>query len=267
MAVATRIQRYNKSQKLFIDEKEITLIEHLKNLRLEKKITKKKISNIIKQNDTWYSQIERNGKNGDDNRQKTIYKPDLINIISIVKYGANSISELGEYHAQSEVYIDKIIKAIPLEESLNTLEWYQINNSRTPTEQERLFESLTDSIIKSIKQSYINLSHNEKDYFLNCLKEINASLKIDACFLISLAGLPFSEFLYEADQNRIDQLIKDVISTMEKIETNAISNKQVITDNAYYYHLIREKINNYIEISKYTRRNSYEFLDDDDITF
>ncbi|MDD5830727.1 MAG: hypothetical protein PUD13_05610, partial [Lachnospira sp.] len=104
MAVATRIPRYNKLQKLFIDDNETTLIEHLKKLRIDKKITKKKISNIIKQNDTWYSQIERSGKNGDDNRQKTIYKPDLINIISIIKYGATSISELGQYHNQSEVY-------------------------------------------------------------------------------------------------------------------------------------------------------------------
>ena len=146
MAVATRIPRYNKLQKLFIDDNETTLIEHLKKLRIDKKITKKKISNIIKQNDTWYSQIERSGKNGDDNRQKTIYKPDLINIISIVKYGATSISELGTYHNQSEVYIDKIIKAVPLEESLETLEWYQINNSRTPSEQEKLFESLMNTI-------------------------------------------------------------------------------------------------------------------------
>ena len=85
MPFAKKTPRYNKMQKLFIDGKEITLIEHLQELRTKNKITKKKISNIVKQNDTWYSQIERNGKNGDDNRQKTIYKPDLINIISIVK--------------------------------------------------------------------------------------------------------------------------------------------------------------------------------------
>ena len=146
MAIATRIPRYNKSQKLYIDETETTLIEHLKKLRTENKITKKRISNIIKQNDTWYSQIERSGKNGDDNRQKTIYRPDLINIISIVKYGASSISDLGKHHSQSEIYIDKIIKATPLNESLRTLEWYEINNRRTPDEQERLFESVLSSI-------------------------------------------------------------------------------------------------------------------------
>ena len=261
MAIATRIPRYNKSQKLYINETETTLIEHLKKLRTESKITKKKISNIVKQNDSWYSQIERSGKNGDDNRQKTIYRPDLINIISIVKYGATSISELGEYHDQSAIYIDKIIKAVPLEESLETLEWYQINNSRTPSEQENLFESLINSIDKSIRQAYTNLPLGEKDIFLNHLKEINASLKIDTCFLISLAGLPFSEFLYEADQNRIDQLIKDIMDITDKIETKEIDNQKAL-DNSYYYYKICEKIEKYIEISKYTRRNNYEIIDD-----
>jgi len=56
--------RYNKNQLLFIDEQEITLIDYLSKLRTSKKITKKKISNMIKHNDYWYSQIERNGKNG-----------------------------------------------------------------------------------------------------------------------------------------------------------------------------------------------------------
>lgn len=266
MPVATRIPRYNKSQKLFIDEHEVTLIDHLKQLRMERKITKKKISNIIKQNDTWYSQIERNGKNGDDNRQKTIYRPDLINIISIVKFGANSITELGEYNQQSEIYIDKIMKAVPIQESLKALEWYQINNNRTANEQERLFESLIDSICKSLKRSYVNLSNGDKDIFLNCLKEINASMKIDACFLIQLAGLPFSEFLYEADQNRIDHLFNDVIGILDQIESNNEDAKN-ISDNSHYYHIIREKIDKYINVSKITRRNNFEFLNDEDITW
>lgn len=266
MPIATRIPRYNKSQKLFIDEHEITLIDHLKQLRTERKITKKKISNIIKQNDTWYSQIERNGKNGDDNRQKTIYRPDLVNIISIVKYGANSISELGEFNKQSEIYIDKIMKAVPIQESLKNLEWYQINNNRTPNEQERLFESLIDSIGKSIKRAYTNLSNGDKDVFLNCLKEINASLKIDVCFLITLAGLPFSEFLYEADQNKIDHLFKDVLGILDQIETNNNDSKS-ISNNTHYSHIIREKIEKYIGISKITRRNNFEFLNDEDITW
>ena len=263
MPFAKKTPRYNKMQKLFIDGKEITLIEHLQELRTKNKITKKKISNIVKQNDTWYSQIERNGKNGDDNRQKTIYKPDLINIISIVKYGANNISELGNYKAQSEVYLDKIIRAVPLEESSIPLEWYQLPNSRTPEEQEKLFESLMDSINTSLRQSFYNLKYNDKNDYLNKLKEINASLKLDVCFIISLAGLPFSEFLYEADQNRIDTLLKSIMETMDHRENTSTENNT--STNYFYYNEILDKIKNYIEIAKYTRRNSFEILPVDDM--
>lgn len=169
MSVATRIPRYNKSQKLFIDEHEVTLIDHLKQLRIERKITKKKISNIIKQNDTWYSQIERNGKNGDDNRQKTIYRPDLINIISIVKFGANSITELGEYNQQSEIYIDKIMKAVPIQESLKALEWYQINNNRTANEQE--VEDKTSEYLAKHKKSYLGTESRIHSLGYNVIKQ------------------------------------------------------------------------------------------------
>ena len=82
-------------------------------MRQKNKITKKKISNLVKKNDYWYSQVERNGKKGDDNRQRTIYKPDLINIISIVKYNAQSSAELDAFREKSEIYLTKIIKATP----------------------------------------------------------------------------------------------------------------------------------------------------------
>lgn len=263
MPFARKIPRYNKMQKLFLDGKEITLIEHLKELRTEKKITKKKISNIIKQNDTWYSQIERSGKNGDDNRQKTIYKPDLINIISIIKYGANSISELGEYKAKSEVYIDKIIKAVPLEKSMTTLEWYQLGNARTPEEQEKLFESLMESINKSLRQSFYNISYEEKDDYIDKLKEIDASLKLDVCFIVSLAGLPFSEFLYEAEQNSIDNLINSIVKKIEQLKVNSTENYTL--NNNFYFDEILDNIKDYIEIAKYTRRNKFEILPIDEM--
>lgn len=77
-------------------------------------------------------------------------------------------------------------------------------------------------------------------------------------FSYLLAGLPFSEFLYEADQNRIDQLIKDIMDITDKIETKEINNQKA-SDNSYYYKIC-EKIEKYIEISKYTRRNNYKIM-------
>lgn len=48
MKVATTMPRYDKFQRLLINDQEITLIDHLKQLREANKITKKKISNLIK---------------------------------------------------------------------------------------------------------------------------------------------------------------------------------------------------------------------------
>lgn len=58
----TKPLRYEKEGLIFTNEKEITLIAFLKEKRIEKKITKKYISNIIKNNDYWYSQIEMGKK-------------------------------------------------------------------------------------------------------------------------------------------------------------------------------------------------------------
>lgn len=265
MAVATTIPRYSKTQKILIGNEEITLIEHLKKLRSERKITKKKISNIIKQNDYWYSQVERDGKNGDDNRQKTIYKTDLIDIISIVKFGANSFSDLENFHAQSELYIDKEIHALPLSESIKKLEWYQVNKLRTPDEQDSLFSSLLDSITKELRKTYSFLEQSSRDNFLNALKEINASMKIDPLFIIFLAGLPLSEFLYEAEQSKITTLIKELNSTADKfsIQNDSEENR----NNLYYLDCLREVLKNYISESAYMRRRNFEMLPDDEISF
>ena len=63
MATLASLLRYNKNQIIIIiDTQEIRLIDHLKELRIARKITKKKISNLVQQNDYWYSQIERDGK-------------------------------------------------------------------------------------------------------------------------------------------------------------------------------------------------------------
>ena len=95
---------------------------------------------------------------------------------------------------------------------------------------------------------------------------MNSSLRLDACFLISLAGLPFSEFLYEADQNRIDALISNIIDTMDKIVIDSNNEKEIKT-NEQYFELIYERIQDYIDISKYTRRNNYELLPPDKMTW
>ena len=219
MTFATTIPRYDKNQLLIIDNREISLIDHLKELRSAKKITKKKISNLIKHNDYWYSQIERNGKNGDDQRQRTIYRTDLVDIISIVYYGANSKTELEKCKDKSEVYLDKIIKALPIKNSARKLEWYELYQCRTPEEQDRLFNSLLDTQEKLLRKAYDSLQDSgDKDNFLDALKNTNLSLKIDPLFIVFLSGLPFADFLYESKQHQLFSLLRSVMNLLDEIE-------------------------------------------------
>ena len=198
--------RYNKNQLLFIDEQEITLIDYLSKLRTSKKITKKKISNMIKHNDYWYSQIERNGKNGDDNRQKTIYRNDLIDIISIVLYNASSSADLKKFSAQSKYYIDNVIKVVPYKESGRTPNWYKVFQGRTDEERERLLSSIINTQAELLRKTYDSLAELDRDAFLNSLLNMNKCLRIDPIFIIALVGLPYMDFLYEAQHQQIEEL-------------------------------------------------------------
>lgn len=244
MNVATTIPRYDKNQILVIDNKEIKLIDHLKEIRSQKKITKKFISNLIKHNDYWYSQIERDGKKGDDNRQRTIYRTDLVNVISIIKYNAISSKDLEILKSKSEVYLDKIIKAIPLKESIKSLDLYQLDHIRTSEEQNRLLDSLLNTQEKILRRTFESLNDNKsKDLFLDALKNTNLALKIDPLFIIYLMGLPYADFLYEAKQEEIYSLFRDIISTIDNITQDTLNND--IKTASEYLGKIRKKIVEY----------------------
>lgn len=216
MAVATR--RYDKTQLIIIDDKEIRLIDHIKNLRIEKKITKKKISNLVKHNDYWYSQVERNGKNGDDNRQRTIYRPDLIKIISAVKYNALTPSEQELVAPKSENYIDKIIKVHAVDESLKYNEFYKTSTRRTPEQEDRLIQSLLKTQAKLIYQAFHSIRDDiDKNTVLDSIANINTCLKIDPVFIIHLFCLPFADFLYEAKQQDINILFSTFRQFLDEI--------------------------------------------------
>ena len=217
MAVTTTIPKYDKGQLLFIDDVEIRLIDHLKDLRIKNKITKKKISNLVKHNDYWYSQIERNGKNGDDNRQRSIYRTDLIKVISIVKFNASTSTEIDAYENKSEAYIDKIIKAVPLKESAKRLELYQFPSGRTKEQQERILHSLIATQAKLLNRAFESLDRiQDRDYFINCLTNFNTCLKIDPVFIIHFMGLPYMDFLYEAKQADLSNFFNSVNSLIDR---------------------------------------------------
>lgn len=249
MIVATTIPRYDKNQILIINDTEIRLIDHLKECRTNKKITKKKISNLIKHNDYWYSQVERDGKNGDDNRQRTIYRNDLVDVISIVKYDATSFQDLEELRSKSEVYLDKIIKALPLKESARKLELYQILQPRTNEQQYKLLNSLLSTHEQLLRNTFESLSSNhDRDNFLDALRNTNLALKIDPLFIVFLMGIPYADFLYEAKQEKLFDLFRDIINIVDNL---ASDNSNPKTSQNYF-----QNVHN--KIVQYTGKTLFE---------
>ncbi len=244
MILPTEVWRYDKNQIILVDGQEMSLIQHLKQLRESKNITKKRISNLVKHNDSWYSQVERNGKNGDDNRQRTIYRVDLINTISMLVFGATTAADLETYFNSSINYIDKVIKAVPLKSSARQIDWLSLHQLRTVDEQSKLLDSLLSTQEKLLRQTFENLNGNEnKDYFLDALRNMNTSLRIDPLFIMFLVGLPFADFLYESEQAEINALLRTL---MEKIDTitNDNNNGNVRTINECMA-LLRETVTDY----------------------
>lgn len=221
--ITTTIPRYDKNQYVIVENEEIKLIDYLKKLRTEKKITKKKISNLIKHNDYWYSQVERDGKKGDDNRQKTIYRNDLVDIICIIYYDATTSDEIILNRSKSEIYIDKILKADILQGSAKSVLSPNIYRGRTPEEQNKLFDSLQNSLNKLLHDIFNSCPSDKRDRFLNTLKNVNTCLKIDSDFLMYILELPFADFLYEASENQIISLLSDLSKIIDNSNISNLS--------------------------------------------
>ena len=135
--------RYGKKDEFVLDGKKYVLIDFLKERRTENKITKKFISNIIKGNDYWYSQIEM-GR--DDNRRKYIERDELANIISIIIFNAKNFLEVKHYKLQSLNYIDNVLKLkynIPGE-----LPVYEIENKFLKRQSDEYANKLLDDTLK-----------------------------------------------------------------------------------------------------------------------
>lgn len=255
MDFPTEIWRYDKNQLLFVDGHEISLIQYLKQLREKKNITKKKISNLIKHNDYWYSQVERNGKKGDDNRQRTIYRADLINLISILLYDADTASALESNYNSSVTYIDKVLKAVPLKSSARQLDWLTLHQMRTDDEQEKLLNSLLAIHEKLLRQTFNNFNNSaDKDNFLNALRNMNTSLRIDPLFVMFLVGLPFADFLYEAEETTVNDLLRELMDKIDKITIDNNSGKSRNLDECMT--LMRETI---VDYTKQSFIDNYQF--------
>lgn len=210
--------RYEKDTTLYINEKEISLISFLKEKRLEKKLTKKTISNIIKKNDYWYSQIEM-GKN-DDHRRKFINRLDLINIISVIIYNAKTPLDLERFYSNSENYIDNIMKVTSYDQQPRTIPLYEMINKTnelfsTEYNDNRLNDCLND-LNTTIKDFYNKCNPIEKDSIINLLNTLILNISLEPILSLHYYGLPFCSFFSahpkdDHDKNLLNEnIIKDI---------------------------------------------------------
>ena len=184
-------------------------------------------------------------------------------IISIVKYNAQSSADLVQLENQSITYLNKI-KAVPLKESVKKLEWYDLHDGRTPEQQEKLFSSLMEKHSKLLRQAFDNLSSNtDKDFFLNCLKNINTSLRINPIFIIYLTGLPFADFLYETKEEDLHKFLRDIASTLDEFETDNDPKSK-----SYYFKHLQSLFKQYTgKDIRDIPKKTYQYLPDDEIEF
>lgn len=114
--------------------------------------------------------------------------------------------------------------AVPVNGSAKKLELYQLTERRTPEEQLRLLDSLLNTQLQFFRKAFDQLKgKDDKDMFLDCLKNLNSSLKIDPIFVTYLVGMPLSEFLYESNQEELTSFLRDLLKQIDlyKIELNS----------------------------------------------
>ena len=129
---------------------------------------------------------------------------------------------------------------------------YHIRQDRTDPERERLLFSLLETQSRIIKQTYDSLYYDDKDRFLNCLQDMNKNLRIDPTFIISLAGLPYMDFLYESQKKRISELLTEVRKEIQTFDDDIRNGK---TQSAKQYYTEIENI-----IADYIGKDSYDGL-------
>lgn len=216
--------RYDKNSLVYVNGKEYTLISFLSEKRQERKITKKFISNIIKQNDNWYSQIEM-GK-VDNNRKRFIKRPDLINIISVIIYGAINDLDLERYANEAANYIDIIMNVTPFDQSPRQIPIYEMMKHvekicTSEYTNNRIDEYL--SVFNEItKEFYQKCNITEKNAVINFLSALILNMQKEPIMTLHYCSLPFFVMFDVHPQNEDckkiveKEIVKDVDTLLLK---------------------------------------------------
>lgn len=217
----TKPIRYEKYCIFHINDTEYTLIDYLREKRKEKKITKKFISNLIKKNDYWYSQIEM-GK-VDNNRRKFIVRPDLVDIISIIIYDARTSLDLERFEYNSKNYIDNILKLPSYDKHLREIPVYELINNVQKSfthnySDKRINDCLTD-LNSTIKNFYKKCNPIEQDSIINFLNTLILNLSLEPILTLHYCGLPFCSFFsaQPKDERAKEIIDNDVLTEIDSI--------------------------------------------------
>ena len=126
---------------------------------------------------------------------------------------------------------------------------------RTDDEQEKLLNSLLAIHEKLLRQTFNNFNNSaDKDNFLNALRNMNTSLRIDPLFVMFLVGLPFADFLYEAEETTVNDLLRELMDKIDKITIDNNSGKSRNLDECMT--LMRETI---VDYTKQSFIDNYQF--------
>ena len=141
------------------------------------------------------------------------------------------------------------------------------NNNRSPEEQERLFSSLLATHEKLLRQAFDDLEGNgDRDNYLNCLKNINTSLRIDPMFILFLSGLPYADFLYETKQEDLYAFLRSIMQILDSFSNDEDNENQ--KKIAYYFSKLQAEVTEYTGKSlKDIFNNRIEYLPIDEISF
>lgn len=252
--VITKPLRYEKNSTIYLNGKEYILIDFLKEKRIEKKITKKNISNIIKNNDYWYAQIEMGKK--DDSRRKYINRPDLIQIISVIIYDAKTALDLERFHANSENYIDNIIKVTSYDKNPRIMPLHEIINRNNelfnPEYTNNRIDSCLNDLNSVIKELYNKCNPIEQDSIINFLNTLILNLSVEPILSLHYYGLPFCTFFSacpkdDESKSIIDEnILNELDSIMAKYSQLLCSNDMELIINRLAFHILNTEkmINN-----------------------
>lgn len=258
--MANKKIRYEKYSEITVNNKKYALIDYIGILRKNKGIKKADISRILRNNDTWYSQVEMGKK--DNLRIKYIGREDLINIISIIKFGALNDTDLRINERASTDYLDNELKATPLDIIPREMPVYEmlreIEKMTTPEFSKDLINYSINGFIDCI-QTLDNALNDpyKKQALSHVILQMKQNLLLHPASALFFYGLPFCDFFQQPNISAKEQDILAVELTKDLTDLFIKYRKLLPSDNTQ---VITKSINDALDnIKKFEYGRAWPF--------